>query len=944
MAELSELDAAGDRVGLNYWLRTDWLDRAQVAEVLGDLGVGLHLGATPEQDEISEHAIEEAERHLEFVAARTALADVVERDPTDEFERAPTSRDDSAFKKFDSTARTIVHQSVRAREAVSEEPVLDEITEAEDFRRDPTLRFTADDDSTGALSSPFGYASTVIRSGIAEIGVRRPIGLDAEDTAENPRYVLGRELGRGGGGRVVRAFDRMLGRTVAMKVLRREVEVDDAIIDRFVAEAQATGQLEHPNIVPVYDFGVLPTGEVFYTMREVRRQSLRAVLNSLRQGDPATASEYTLVKLVSILRQICQAVDYAHSRGVVHRDLKPDNVMLGDFGEVLVMDWGLARVLETGVQTSPQSDEAGHTLGTPAYMSPEQARGDLDRVDERSDVYSLGAILYETLTLEPPFLGENAVEVMWNVVEADLTDPAARAPDGRPVPEELERICQRALERDRDLRFRTVREFHNALEDWLEGVQSYEAAQKVAEGEHAARLFSELERVVASLREEVREARTSIEAWESVDRKRTLWDLEDQLEQALVSSARAFGDAVAQFTQALAYQNDNGRARAGLARLYWERAQQARREGNIANEIYFEALVRQYDQGKFVAQLDNPSTLRVETVPSGAQIECFRFEEADRRLVATADYDLGVSPTAELGLEPGCYLLVVQHPDSISFRQPISLERATDVVINLELPNQDDAQAGFVYVPKGPAILGGDALAFDARPEQVVDIDAFYCAQFPVTFRQYLEFLNELHAEDPDLALERAPQTRGSDGFLVRFDQREGLWVPDEILIEGPARARYPVGEAHEYEIPVVGIRAADAEAYCQWRSAKDGRNYRLPLEEELEKAGRGVDGRYFPWGNRFDATFCKMRFSRPDLPQLEPVGVFVDDASPYGVRDLGGGVQEWCAADQDPDDNRIVKGGAWNQDSRPSRMASRVHILAGARAAGVGFRLVYSP
>ena len=248
------------------------------------------------------------------------------------------------------------------------------------------------------------------------------------------RYVLGDKLGQGGGGRVMRAYDRILGRRVAMKMLRTDGIGDKDLLERFIAEAQTTGQLEHPNIMPIYDFGTLRSGEVYYTMREVRNSSLREVINGLCREDPELLEEYTLLRLINLLGQVCLAIHYAHVRGVVHRDLKPDNIMLGDYGEVLVMDWGLARLFdEQSVRREQTMSEEGQTLGTPAYMPPEQARGELEAVDERSDIYSLGALLYEILTLQPPYTGENPLDVMWQVVEGDLVPPSQRAEE-REVP------------------------------------------------------------------------------------------------------------------------------------------------------------------------------------------------------------------------------------------------------------------------------------------------------------------------------------------------------------------------------------------------------------------------------------------------------------------------------------------------------------------------------
>ncbi|MCU0723752.1 MAG: serine/threonine protein kinase, partial [Planctomycetes bacterium] len=313
--------------------------------------------------------------------------------------------------------------------------------------------------------------------GAPPAGGARP-GDPSEASPARTYRILG-EIGRGGMASILLAEDPAFGREVAMKVAHPRIQEDRLLLQRFLNEARITGQLDHPSIPPAHDAGVGPGGERFFTMKRVRGRSLAAVIQKLHDRDPATVAEYPLSTLLEVFLKVCEAVAFAHDRGVIHRDIKPENVMVGRFGEVFVMDWGLAKVLGRegplasavragpGPSGDPLLSQDGTVLGTPAYMAPEQADGKLEAVDRLSDVYSLGALLYEILTLERPVEGQTSAEVLYRVIEGKIRRPRATAP-GRRIPPPLESVCLKAMAKEKGDRYTRVADLAADVRAFLE--------------------------------------------------------------------------------------------------------------------------------------------------------------------------------------------------------------------------------------------------------------------------------------------------------------------------------------------------------------------------------------------------------------------------------------------------------------------------------------------
>ncbi|MFH0880734.1 MAG: serine/threonine-protein kinase, partial [Lentisphaerota bacterium] len=331
--------------------------------------------------------------------------------------------------------------------------------------------------------------------------------------AGGKKYMLRRIIAEGGMGIIYEAEEIDCRRIVALKVLPLKLSVPTEDVLRFIAEAQITSQLEHPNIVPIHELGMDSHGRVFYTMKYIRGRTLASVLIEIRKGDRETIEQYPLSRLLNAFQKVGDAVAFAHARKVIHRDIKPDNVMLGDYGEVVLMDWGLAihagaleeLVARSGstptdrlTEISTIREEAGcariktlndQVLGSPGFMAPEQI-DHRSAVTARSDIYGLGAILYCILTLRPTVTGENIVNVLKKIITGDFPPPAyfnepqhrkeeglsesgeaafPHCPDGI-IPDILSDIAMKALATESEDRYPVVKDLQEEIEVYQSGL------------------------------------------------------------------------------------------------------------------------------------------------------------------------------------------------------------------------------------------------------------------------------------------------------------------------------------------------------------------------------------------------------------------------------------------------------------------------------------------
>ncbi len=777
-------------------------------------------------------------------------------------------------------------------------------------------------------------------------------------------------IGVGGLGAVFSAREPGLNREVALKILRPEFRNSKNRINGFVREARTTAQIDHPNIVPIHRIGVFDDAGVFFTMKRIEGETLRTVVKKLREGRPEYLRNYTLRRRLEIFISVCQAMAFAHSKRIIHRDLKPANVMIGDYGEVMLMDWGLAYCLDShqiddDFQSADTDEKETELLppntcvisGTPAFMSPEQAAGRNSEIDERSDIYSLGAILYSLLTLQAaPFDPDQPTEkLLPQVIAGRFQRPRRRAPL-QMIPRELEAITMKAMNVSPEKRYQKVQEIIGDVRNYLDyfPVEAYSKSplyklRKLCRRRPlipavtimalltfcGTKAFQQLNDrgKIQSLVELAEYNDTQSENQRYVAR-RTFNQLRYQPQTSSTIAERRDLRRVflRQVTDFLSYSSAALECLAGLEQISYDRQYiTAMLEKQLAREFQFcmdtdnqdifrnrlkqlrsrwsshlaEILARNRRLATQIAMFDNDAGTLHITMPEG-------FSAAIRNNApdVAPDKEAWTEITSEnTPVKTGSYLLRFTGDKGQQVFYPAAFQAAE--YMELKPSGIPVIPEGMVLIPAGEFYRGSANLSSFEQKEQ---LPAFFISRNEVTIGEYRQFWLTLK------------ESAAREQYIPRRDDGTLLW--DKSGVVNPK-----VNPA----LPVTGIPPQAAMEYCRYLSAKHGQKYRLPTAMELEKASGGYDKRTYVWGNIPDknAALVYGNSAAKKYPYGAPGGTFPRDVSCYGVNDLAGNVREFISSGKDVQ----VYGGSYLTLITEARIGTVSHSEDAEE--DVGFRVV---
>lgn len=742
--------------------------------------------------------------------------------------------------------------------------------------------------------------------------MERTLTWAGQETAATATEIVGPDryedrglLGWGGMGEVRRVYDRWFDTVVAMKTLSGPLAAREDMRAAFIREGQRLAGLRHPGVVAVLDRGELPDGRLWYTMNEVTG---------------GTLLEAPAERRITVVERVASVLAYAHGQGIVHRDVKSENIMFGAFDEVFLMDWGISA--PAGSPASPG--------GTPRYMAPEQARG--EAVAAPMDVYALGVVLHEVLVGHTLLTSSGHGAIHRLVSDPPMAFPAGT--DG--LDGVLVDLVRRATSPDPAER-PTAAAFAERLRRWREGaLRKEEARRQVAVAMESRHTLDGLRGRIGELRSRARDLRQRLLPRDPETEWEALWALEDEANDLERDASVREARWVQALGAALQQDPDCDEAHAALADHYAERLVEADLERAPVEAL--EVQLERHDRGRHADLLRGSGRLTLVTEPPGAVVRAYRFVERSRRMVLEPGGELGRTPLVDVPLERGSWLLELHHPACEPVRYPVFLTRQRDwhgappgssEPFPIALPPRGTLAADDAYVPAGWFLCGAESGAIEPFRRHWRWLDGFVVATRQVTVRAYLGWLTALKASGGDWEarlprLESGPLARWADG--------------------GFERVAPPGDTEHPWEGPVVGVSQLDATAFAQ----AHGR--RLPDELQWEKAARGVDGRTYPWGTHFHGSWANLSNGGPEAKGLREAGSSPLDTSVYGLVDLVGNAMDWCSNGWSDDPSALPpatesglaagRGGQFSLTSGPAlSLATRRASPATSRWGVTGFR-----
>lgn len=779
------------------------------------------------------------------------------------------------------------------------------------------------------------------------------------------------KLGEGAIGLVYETKDPILKRSVALKTLRPGYRDKKSIITRFLKEAQLTSTIEHPNIIPIHSLGIDDEHGIFYTMKKIDGEDFQDIIDKLKADEGDYRERFSLNRLLDIFIAACHGVAYAHSKGLIHRDIKPDNIIIGDYGEVLVSDWGLVKSIDEssdGAKTSRDIDTQlatetvdGQVAGTPLFIAPEQI---MNKPDYKSDQYSLGVTLYHMLTCSYPFSQSGTVmDLLGRVYNGQSIRPRKQSSYLK-IPKALEAICLKAMARDMDDRYDNVNQLIDDVVNFRENktVLAYKSpihmrliklarrnpitstslftaitASVIVIALTAGFLIQKFDKALKTARENIAMGRQyydstiNLTAQLEALRKEHDYRKKDDRNERDVEEMRNRMNTLSTTHYRIAFSElqkvgPNYKPKQVkelikevlLSRI--ELARKLRLDDDLGSWVDFvEKWVQNYVGTLTATEIEGIEKLKREVAGQGTITLLADSSAAKIRIRQVISINSGeviiknwfrLTKKYHMGLAKGSYVVDVKSDNGIEFSYPVLISHSEDQVIQLKIPLSIPEGTSFIH--EGTALLGGEFSNRYHKHERVVD--SFYIKKTEVTFAEYLEFWKTLSSRYKN---EYMPHITSAQDFAVRMAFTKNNTLAQFI----------------SPNMPVFGITPYAAHAYCVWKTKQTGKFHRLPTSLEWEKAARGADGREFVWGNKPSRTNA---LTSSNGTQCQDVCSYPKDQSLYGVFDLSGNVREYVSAEGR---TYKIKGSGFASSDKMAHASTSQEVIL--RPLDVGFRYV---